>query len=69
MLGILTQLAIIQLFSCAIINDHIGHLCEIVVLCHCYWVSDFIFLGTFVYQLWCGLHLFMDINYPVLVYG
>ena len=69
MLSILTQLAIIQLISYAIINDRIGHLCEIFVLCHCSWVSVFIVLGKFFCNLWCGLHVFMDINYPVLVYG
>ena len=69
MLSILTQLAIIQLISYAIINDRIGHLCEIFVLCHCSWVSVLIVLGKFFYNLWCGLHVFTDINYPVLVYG
>ena len=69
MFGMLTQLEIIQLFSRVIINDHIGHFCEIVVMYHCYWVSDHIFLETVVYQLRCGLHLVMHIHYPLLVYG
>ena len=69
MLGMINQLAIIQLFSHVIINDLVGHFGEIVMLCHCYWVSDNIVLETFVYQLRCGIHLFMHIHYPVLVSG
>ena len=62
MLGMLNHLEIIQLFSYVIINDRIGHICEIVVLCHFSWVSYFIFIETVVYHLWCGLHLYMDIH-------
>ena len=65
----INQLAIIQLFSHVIINDLVGHFGEIVMLCHCYWVSDNIVLETFVYQLRCGIHLFMHIHQSVFVSG
>ena len=39
------------------------------MLCHCYWVSDNIVLETFVYQLRCGIHLFMHIHQSVFVSG
>ena len=68
MLGMLTQLAIIQIFSCVVINYGIVHICEIVVLCK-FWVLDYISLDTVVYHMWCGLHLFMYIHLLVLVSG
>ena len=65
----LTQLAIIQLFSCVIINVLIWHLCWIFVLCRCFWELAFVVLEIVVYPLWCCLHLFIDIYQPVLVPG
>ena len=69
MLGMLTQLKIIQICYCVIMNDCIGDIYEIVVLCHCSCVADLIFLETVFYHLCCGLQFVMDINYSVLVSG
>ena len=68
MVGILTQLAMIKFLSRVIINDHVGHFGEIIVLCHLSWVSYNIVMETVVYQLRYGLHLFMYIHYPLLVF-
>ena len=65
--GMITKLAIIQLFSGVIINDCISHMCWNVVLCNCLWEFACTVLEPVVYHLWFCPHLLMDIHWPLLV--